>query len=240
MGKPGVLTPDQAPVPCRAATHRSPRCVRMRSITAITRLAAMILRSPPLFGRVFEVDLEHPLEQHVCPTSGHGLLVASGAGTARRDGRMLPMASDRAWPSRPPRQGQLTGDPALDLRIISGECLGACSLTSFGRRPAPELPTTKGSGCLGLSDTGKRSARQSHRCNRLSCEAVALWLRESVREFPHMIGIHCGIREPMSRAKAWPSIGFCRNPSNGQTWPAAWFSTALMRISIDALLSPSP
>ena len=46
--------------------------------------------------------------------------------------------------------------------------------------------------------------------------------------------------EPMSRAKAWSSIGFCRNPSKGQAWPVAWFTAALMRISIDAALRPPP
>lgn len=45
-------------------------------------------------------------------------------------------------------------------------------------------------------------------------------------------------RAPISRAKSWLSIGFCRNPSKGQTWPVARFSAALMRISIDAALRP--
>lgn len=48
------------------------------------------------------------------------------------------------------------------------------------------------------------------------------------------------VHEPSSRAKSRPTIGFCRKPSNGHAWPALWFSAALIRISIDAVLSPPP
>ena len=46
--------------------------------------------------------------------------------------------------------------------------------------------------------------------------------------------------DPKSRARASPSIGFCRQPSKGQAWPAVWLSAALMRISIDPALGLSP